>query len=376
MYSSLSSLPRFRQHHSIVIPKPGDLNAALDACKVADSVLFIMSPESEVSSLSERTSALGGALGLDATGETLLSAIMAQGLPSPVFVLNDIDTVPLKKRGDYKKVLQKQLERICPIEKLFVIEKENDVLRLLHQIGSQKQRAVFQRDLRSHILSEASSFKQNVDDATLGTLTVDGYVRYQPLNVNGLVHIPGWGDFQMERMEVRKGEEFVLLEEADAERQETLVAENEPDPMSGEQTWPYQEEMDSNKMDECEEADEDKEEGESKKKLVPKGTSEYQAAWIKDDEDDDDDDDNEEDDDDQYEDMTSDDESDEKIGEDDDDDGDSDEMESVTVNEADNDVNNYDKKVSFADDEEEFNRLKGIHNFFFSFSILMLIICC
>jgi len=29
---------------------------------------------------------------------------------------------------------------------------------------------------------------------------VTGYVRHQPLCVNSLVHIPGWGDFQMSQM--------------------------------------------------------------------------------------------------------------------------------------------------------------------------------
>jgi pre-rRNA-processing protein TSR1 len=35
-----------------------------------------------------------------------------------------------------------------------------------------------------------------------GTLKVMGYVRGQPLCVNSLVHIPGWGDFQMSRIDV------------------------------------------------------------------------------------------------------------------------------------------------------------------------------
>lgn len=28
-----------------------------------------------------------------------------------------------------------------------------------------------------------------------------GYVRYQPMCVNSLVHIPGWGDFQMSQID-------------------------------------------------------------------------------------------------------------------------------------------------------------------------------
>ena len=53
-----------------------------------------------------------------------------------------------------------------------------------------------------------------------------------------------------------------------------LEAENVPDEMEGEQTWPTEEElMAAGKA-------------QKKKKKVPKGTSEYQAAWILDDDED------------------------------------------------------------------------------------------
>ena len=101
LFFLIFSLPRFRQNFSVIVPKPGDLYAALDACKSADSVIFLISPASDNESfISDKTSSNEGALGFDAVGEELLSAIMAQGLPSPIFLLNDIDIVPLKKRGD------------------------------------------------------------------------------------------------------------------------------------------------------------------------------------------------------------------------------------------------------------------------------------
>ena len=34
----------------------------------------------------------------------------------------------------------------------------------------------------------------------VGTLEVSGYVRGRPLSVNGLLHIPGLGDFQMTKV--------------------------------------------------------------------------------------------------------------------------------------------------------------------------------
>lgn len=350
------NIPRFRQNFSLIIPQPGDLYAALDACKVVDSVIFLVSPPSDSDSCVSHSTNNEGVLGFDSSGEELLSAIMAQGLPSPIFVVNDIDVISAKKRNDYKKLLLKQLDQMVPVEKLQVIENESDALRLFHQIGSQKQRPVYQRNMRCHFLCEEVNFKQSLDDPTVGTLIVDGYVRYQPLNVNGLVHIPGWGDFQMERIEVQRNPgEFIFLEEANPSLQETLKSENDPDPMNGEQTWPYQEEMDGQTLEDGK--IEDNEEMEIKKRF-PKGTSEYQAAWIKDDDNDaNQEDEKEEDDSDDWEDDCED-----MIEDDDNESGTSseedeeDEMESVEMEGGDTHV--YDKKVNFADEENDLKRIK------------------
>jgi hypothetical protein len=64
---------------------------------------------------------------------------------------------------------------MVPLEKLQVIENESDALRLLHHIGSQKQRPIYQRNIRCHFLCEEVNFKQNSDDPTVGSLIVDGY---------------------------------------------------------------------------------------------------------------------------------------------------------------------------------------------------------
>lgn len=127
--------------------------------------------------------------------------------------------------------------------------------------------------------------------ADFGTLKVSGYIRGQPLSVNGLVHIPGWGDFQLLQIDAPEDPHPVLLgaarrlpaenvmeegsrllEKADPAKQESLVSENIPDPMDAEQTWPTAEEL-----AEAELARKNK-----IVKRVPKGTSEYQAAWIPD----------------------------------------------------------------------------------------------
>ena len=73
-----------------------------------------------------------------------------------------------------------------------------------------------------------------------------------------------------------------VLQQADPTAQESLVTENEPDPMDAEQTWPTEEEMGMYQED----MEENTSEGAVPKKTrrVPKGTSSYQAAWIVDEE--------------------------------------------------------------------------------------------
>jgi pre-rRNA-processing protein TSR1 len=55
---------------------------------------------------------------------------------------------------------------------------------------------------------------------------------------------------------------------------ESLQSENIPDPMEGEQTWPTEEEL--------VEAEEEARVMKHRIKKVPRGMSEYQAAWIPD----------------------------------------------------------------------------------------------
>ena len=85
--------------------------------------------------------------------------------------------------------------------------------------------------------------------------------------------------------------EPTVLSEPDPEDADSLVSSNDPDDMQNEQTWPTEEEMQddnsSRKLTEDSQLPE-AEPGTTPRAVrrVPKGTSEYQAAWIVDDDDD------------------------------------------------------------------------------------------
>lgn len=76
--------------------------------------------------------------------------------------------------------------------------------------------------------------------------------------------------------------ESAILVEPDPEEVDSLVSSNDPDDLANEQTWPTEEEMNENIEDMDEASLPDAAKGTTPRvlKRVPKGTSEYQAAWI------------------------------------------------------------------------------------------------
>jgi len=368
------AFPRFKKRFTFINLDRNNLMGVLDGAKVCDSVVCV-----------------AGSEGLDAVGERLLSAVLMQGLPAaPTFVLApdsedsmDCSGNSVKKRQEAKKSLLKYLERKCSTaDKLFTVgskqESNQEGILLLRHLSEQKRRGVNSlRARRPHLLAEEASF---VGDDSVGTVKLSGYVRcantHANLSVNRLVHVPGWGDFQLSHIEgpssdphplqgkrnktggdvdMDNGTSTSVLATADPSIQESLVTENEPDGMDAEQTWPTEEEM----------MEAEKEAKEKTKRVikVPKGTSEYQAAWIMDKPDDD-----EEDDEDDYE-----DEEDESMDEDDLDavsqddsdpegaeDEEEDEFEELTVTEGGNEDANYDEKhVNAVEEQEELKKIKA-----------------
>ncbi|KAK3916328.1 Pre-rRNA-processing protein TSR1-like protein [Frankliniella fusca] len=270
------SVPRFKQRFSFLEVAPGDVYATLDALKVADTVLFL-------------ETARHWEEGLYPEAELLLTTTMAQGLPTSVVAVMDLETVPKKKQQDAKISIQKEIGQYLPEEKVSTLSSDSDSLLLLRRIGSQKQKSLIQRDRRPHLMVEEIQALPETEGTEFVNLRVSGYLRGQNLSANQLVHIPGWGNFQIQQIEtpsldphpldVRKRsddgmeEDNKVLEVADPMKQESLESENIPDPMDAEQTWPTEEEI--------AEAEAERKTRKIIKK-VPKGFSDYQAAWIPD----------------------------------------------------------------------------------------------
>lgn len=277
------SIPRFKQRFSFVVPPTGNLFATLDIAKISTTVLFVASvinqcdnnPRIEI---------------LDNWGKEIIKACIAQGLSTSVVALTNIENLHIKKRQDIKNHVQFEISKWLPEEKVFQLDTSTDAFNVLRRIGTQKQKTISYRNKRAHLLAEEIKFKSNEDSTELGTLMISGYLRNVPLSVNSLIHIPEFGDFQMSQIDasedpypmekkLRKHSNAMddepstrFLEHADPKKQESLESENILNPMDAEQTWPTEEELTQAKANQ-------------KRKIlkkVPKGTSEYQAAWIPD----------------------------------------------------------------------------------------------
>ena len=89
--------------------------------------------------------------------------------------------------------------------------------------------------------------------------------------------------------------EPALLVQPDSDNADSLVSSNEPDDLANEQTWPTEEEMNGQPADAQAEIP-DAHDGTTPRSIrrIPKGMSEYQAAWIVDEDDEDGEDDEDE----------------------------------------------------------------------------------
>lgn len=154
---------------------------------------------------------------------------------------------------------------------------QQDLKQVLRHLADAPAAPPHWRQQRPSLLVEAAEFRPAEpaagEAAGTGTLLLRGYVRGQGLSANQAVHIGGAGDFQLRQIDgppepaaanepageagrrqqhggaaaagamdtTGGGGEPPVLARPDAEQQESLVRENDPDPLAGEQTWPTEE---------------------------------------------------------------------------------------------------------------------------------------
>ncbi|UIZ26939.1 hypothetical protein KXD40_002155 [Peronospora effusa] len=282
----------FNQHKQklCVVDCGCNLLVALDAAKVADVIVFVLSMHN------------GADGGLSEEGVRIVSAVRAQGLPTTVGLIQGLEQHTPKCQTELKKLGTKYFAtEFGESAKVAVANVLGQLSRVLITLSP---KVIHWREARSYMLATAATFVPGTEMHTqqgeqVGELQVNGYLRGKPLSVNQLIHITDVGTFQLSRitrgvvrqvqrekvnvvMNVKRpivsvvpqaGQDAELvLAMADPALQEDLRFEAEYDPFAAEQTWPTNEEL--------AEAEVEAKKQRHAEAAANIGASSYQAAWL------------------------------------------------------------------------------------------------
>lgn len=278
---SSTKINRFKTNLKFIVPDQNNLLSILDAAKISDYVVFGISANEEVDK---------------EYGEQILRALIAQGIASVIGVLpNVVSAYPKKNlQLDIRRSLFSFFTHFFPNEeKLYALEYDTECLNCIRTICQKFPKSVTWRDSRPYLLADKASWMASENDASMGHIVVEGTVRGVGFNANRLVHIPGFGDFQVDRIEKlskshvnKKSEMDIDTEENDAflpnENRETLEELNpEEIDMEGEE-WDDEDEF-GVRMEGKHYFEDGTDGGYSSSSKLPRGTSEYQGRWLLDD---------------------------------------------------------------------------------------------
>lgn len=260
-------IQKFKSNLKFIIPDFNDFISILDAAKVADFVVFGLSGTSEVK---------------QEYGEQIIRALELQGIGYTMGVVNNLSKVHPKEKfqADVKQSLESYFKHFFPTEeKIYNLENASDSLIAIRTLCQKFPKSITWRDSRGWLVADQVSWEPtNPAVSHEGLVKVEGIVRGIGFNANRLIHIPGQGDFQIERIEkITRSEVEGFTPNENQESLEELA----PQEMDMED-WEDEEHQNYN-PDAIRYDDDYEYVPEQPKKLklnLPEGTSDYQARWF------------------------------------------------------------------------------------------------
>ena len=276
------SVDRFRQKLEY-IPLKRDLTTCLDATRVADFVVLILSADQEV----------------DKLGELILRSIESQGLSTLFTVVQGLSKIELaKQRLSVLSSLKSYITHFHPEQVVHNLDNRQEMSNLMRSLCNTTPKGIRWRDERSWMLVEDVQFNGSESEPTVLT----GVVRGRGLKADRLIQVGDWGTFQIEKItsaplptKRKKGEEFMAVDEV---VEETLdlptedrddLAELASEKLHIDDNGDGDEDMDaattittSKKgvlLDEHHYFSDEDEAARNQPRKLPKGTSKYQSAW-------------------------------------------------------------------------------------------------
>ena len=276
---------RFKQN-LLYLPVERNLVAALDICRCADFVMFLLSPTEEP--------------GL--VGEQMLKTIEGQGVSNVLTMVQNLNAVDSPKtRSQIASSLKSYITHFFPTqEKVLSLDSESDCANAIRSLCTTTPKGVKWREDRSWMLTENVQWQSNPDEvATYGEVVITGVVRGRGLKANRLIQVGDWGHFQVEKItdatlpasRKREAEEMAVdevkdvhvLEVPDTEQEDLAelapydVAMEEADGLSVSEAPTERRGV---LLDDHHYFSDDETHLPEQPRRLPKGTSSYQAAWF------------------------------------------------------------------------------------------------
>ncbi|KAA6414984.1 MAG: AARP2CN domain-containing [Lasallia pustulata] len=278
---------RFKQN-VLYIPVARNLVDALDSCRTADFVVFLLSPHQEVDDL----------------GELMIRSIEGQGVSNVLTAVQGLDGIqPAKRQPQVLSSLKSYITHFFPTqEKVHSVDSHQDCANVIRSLCTTTPKGVRWREDRSWMLVEDLQWPSQSGPSpnASGAVVVTGVVRGKSLKSNRLVHIGDWGDFQIDKITAaplpvskkRKADEMAVEEQSNTEVTLETPDEDQDDladlaphdvSMDDVDDVPVSEAHTEKRrvlLDDHHYFSDDETHLPEAPKRLPKGTSSYQAAWF------------------------------------------------------------------------------------------------
>jgi pre-rRNA-processing protein TSR1 len=164
-----------------ITPATSSTADVLDACLPADFILLILSSTVEVPPSSLNT----------------LRSILSQGTPAIIpIVANLTDHTHPKTRTEVKKSLLTYIQQYIPTtERVFAADERGDAAVVMRLVCTGIPHGIRWREQRSYILPEGWRW-----DEDEGKVVFWGTIRGQSLQVDRLLDLGSWGEFQIDKV--------------------------------------------------------------------------------------------------------------------------------------------------------------------------------
>lgn len=267
---------RFRRN-LLYLPAKFDILNALDVCKMADWVVFVVDAEQQYGK----------------EEDIFLRALEGQGVTNVTAVVKDAEIkIPFAKRSRHLTDMKIALGHWFPnLDKISSLDSKSDCSNLVRSICTASTKGIRWRDDRSWMLVENINWAPQVEGSSVSNVTLTGTIRGKSLNADRLVHVPGWGDYQINSIkqqaaqgQKRKAEEMEVIEPAKewkptADQDDLAELAPEEADMRDVASTVATNDHKGVLLDDHHYFSDDNSHIPATPKRLPKGTSDYQAAW-------------------------------------------------------------------------------------------------